>query len=449
MEDDRAYASLVTEALLTSIPRLRVHAEATAAGARRLLACRPPDAAVIDRFLPDGDGLDVMRAAMASGCAVPFVLLSGDGSAERAVESLGAGAADYLVKGADAPQRAAHRVAQLIVGCASGRADETGLAGESAAIERVRREILLYAPARACVLVEGETGVGKELVARALHRLGGRAGGPFVAVNCGSLPEHLVESELFGHVRGAFTGAHRDHVGLVAEAEGGTLFLDEVEDLPISLQGKLLRLLQEGEYRLVGATRSRRASVRVVAAANQDLRARVSARTFRRDLYFRLEVLRIAVPPLRRRLEDLPLLVAHLVARLPPEERGGAYVGPSDEQLDRLAAHPWTGNVRELSNLVSRAAVHARRFGWPAAWAAAIGALQDAPGPGPDADPGPVADPGVASAAGAPGSPSWSERRALEDVLARHRWRREEAARELGISRVTLWRRMRRVGLAC
>ena len=441
LEDDRAYATLVAEALIASIPRLRVHAEETAAGARRLLACRPPDAAVVDRSLPDGDGLDVMRAAMASGCCVPFVLLSGDGSAEGAVESLGAGAADYVVKGADAPHRAARGVARLIATGPAAADGDTGLAGASAAIERVRREIGLYAPVRSCVLVQGDTGVGKELVARALHRLGARASAPFVAVNCGALPEQLVESELFGHVRGAFTGAHRDHPGLVAEADGGTLFLDEVEDLPIALQGKLLRLLQEGEYRPVGAARSRRADVRIVAAANQDLRARVAERTFRKDLYFRLEVLRIDVPPLRRRLEDLPALVAHLAGRLPAGERPTPYLAPTDAQLDRLAAHPWSGNVRELSNLVARAAVHARRSGWAAGWAAAIAALGCEP-------PGGL-DTGGPSVAADRGGASWGERKALEEVLARHRWRREEAARELGISRVTLWRRMRRLGLAC
>jgi two-component system response regulator PilR (NtrC family) len=386
--------------------------------------------------LPDGDGLEIVRRRPRSGRDLPFVLVTADATAASAVECLREGACDYLVKGADT-FAAARRVLTSLLATHGGAAGT--LVGRSGAIGRVRAEVRLYAPSDACVLVEGETGVGKELVARALHSESRRASGPFVAVNCGALPEQLVESELFGHVRGAFTGAHRDHPGLVELAARGTLFLDEVEDLPLSLQGKLLRLLQEGEYRPVGGARNKRAEIRLVAACNADLRSMVEERRFRRDLYFRLNVLRITVPPLRERLEDLPGLIAHLAERVGRDRGSFRFVPPSGEQYDALAQHPWSGNVRELANLVECAAVHAAAAGWTRGWAAALARLEGERVSEPDAvalERPPVRVPGS------------SERRELEDLLARHRWRREAAAHELGISRVTLWRRMRRLGLA-
>jgi transcriptional regulator with PAS, ATPase and Fis domain len=261
-----------------------------------------------------------------------------------------------------------------------------------------------------------------------------------VPINCGALPEHLVESELFGHVRGAFTGAHRDHPGLVEHAERGTLFLDEVEDLPLGLQGKLLRLLQESEYRPVGAMRARRADVRVVAASNAELHALVGERRFRRDLFYRLNVLRLVVPPLRERLGDLPALLVHLAATgVGGEARAPGFLGPSPEQLAVMRAYAWPGNVRELGNVVERAAVVASSNGWSAGWDAALAQLE--------ASPAHCASDVAAAvpAAGVDADPE--ERRALLRLLERHRWRRAAAAREIGVSRVTLWRRMRRAGL--
>jgi DNA-binding NtrC family response regulator len=444
VEDDRDFARLVVDTLAEPPLHLGVRIATDREQAARLLGEERFDLVLLDRGLPDGDGLDLLQDQPVHDLAVPVLVLTADATAASAVAALRAGAVDYLVKSAGALERLA-TLAPALLAPSRPAHDVRGaaaLVGETPVMHGVRELVRRYARSRAPVLVEGETGVGKELVARALHVESERASGPFVAINCGALPEHLVESELFGHVRGAFTGAHRDHGGLVEHAERGTLFLDEIEDLPPSLQGKLLRLLQESEYRPVGATRARRADVRVVAASNADLHAMVRDRRFRRDLFYRLDVLRIVVPPLRQRLDDLPLLLAHLargVVGRAERRFAAAFVPPSALQLQRLWAHPWPGNVRELGNLVERAGVVAASVGWPAGWATAVGQLERG-----EATPRSRAAAPLASAADARPRPG---RDALLDLLERHRWRRAAAARELGISRVTLWRRMRRHGL--
>jgi DNA-binding NtrC family response regulator len=441
VEDDRDFAHLIAATLGDAPLAAVVHVVPDVAQATRALHQERFDLVLLDRGLPDGDGIDVLRELVARDAAPPVLLLTANDSAASAVAALKAGAVDYVVKSAGSLERVLALVSAALASrvrqpCTGG-ADT--LVGDSAAMHAVRVLLRRYARSRACVLIEGETGVGKELVARALHVESERASGPFVPINCGALPEHLVESELFGHARGAFTGAHRDHPGLVEHAERGTLFLDEIEDLPPALQGKLLRLLQEGEYRPVGATRARRADVRVVAASNAELQMMVRERRFRRDLFYRLDVLRIVVPPLRERLEDLPLLLAYLahdVGGRSARQPAVPVVAPSAAQLAALRAHAWPGNVRELANLVERAAVVASSLGWAAGWSAALSQLDlltapHAPPPGPAA-----ADDGDPAA-----------RAALLELLERHRWRRAAAARELGVSRVTLWRRMRRAGL--
>ncbi len=244
--------------------------------------------------------------------------------------------------------------------------DHCGLSGTSARIAALRQDVVRYAPLPLTVLILGEPGTGKERVARALHRLSGRRGA-FVAVNCAGLPENLLEAELFGVVRGAFTGADRDRPGLVEEAEGGTLFLDEVGELPLSMQAKLLRLLQEREVRRVGATRTRKVDVRIVAATNRDLKRAVGEGAFRRDLYDRLAMVTIAVPPLRERLEDLPILVAELVESF-AAQFGLGPVAVLPEFVARLAACPWPGNVRELESVVVQALLRCPRGEPLGAW---------------------------------------------------------------------------------
>ncbi len=238
----------------------------------------------------------------------------------------------------------------------SSETDPVALTGRSAKLRAVLDDIAAVAATDATVLVQGESGTGKELAARAIHHQSRRAGGPFVEVNCAAIPRELSESELFGHVRGAFSGATRDRVGRFEAAAGGTLFLDEIGELPLELQGKLLRVLQEGTFERVGEVRMRRSDVRIVAATNRELPAEVAAGRFRQDLYYRLAVYPITMPPLRERREDVPALAAQLLERI-YRRLGRPLVVPTGDQLDALARRDWPGNVRELLNVLERAAI--------------------------------------------------------------------------------------------
>ncbi len=278
------------------------------------------------------------------------------------------------------------------------------------------------------VLIEGESGTGKELLARALHNLSTRQDKPFVAVNCGALPDTLLESELFGYEAGAFTDARKAKQGRFALAEGGTLFLDEIGDVSPALQVRLLRVLQERQYEPLGAVETVRADVRIVCATNQDLQALVSNGTLRQDLYYRVNVVRLALPPLRQRREDIPLLVDHFVARF-NALRGKEVAGVSDEVLARFMRHDWPGNVRELENAIEHAFILCR---------------------------GPIIDPhhlpeqfGPADPAVLPTGLTLAEieARAIHDALERNDWNRSATARELGIDKTTLWRKIKRLGL--
>ena len=300
---------------------------------------------------------------------LPVVVMTSHGSIDIAVDLMKRGATDFVSKPLEpsllprieyALSRASLEVEVRDLRARLGAAGEPSrpLVGDAPAFRKVIDRLAPAARADACVLIRGETGTGKELVARALHDLSPRAGGPFVAINCGALPEQLLESELFGHVKGAFTDARGDKRGLVCDAEGGTLFLDEVGDMPLALQVKLLRFLQEGEVRPVGGNRSVRVDVRVVAATHRDVHTAIAVGDFREDLFYRLNVIPLTLPPLRERREDVPALAAHILRRATSgSNREGVTLTPA--ALAELVAHPWPGNVRELENVLQRAVIFA------------------------------------------------------------------------------------------
>ena len=313
------------------------------------------------------------------------------------------------------------------------RSDRDSLVGNSAALARVRERIAQVAPTDSTVLIQGETGTGKELVARALHEASARRERPLIKVNCAALPRELVESELFGHEKGAFTGALQQRRGRFELADGGTLFLDEVGELPLEAQAKLLRVVQEREFERVGGTRSLRADVRVIAATNRDLQSQVAAGAFRSDLYYRLNVFPIPVPALRERRDDIPVLLQHFAAKA-ARKLGRTLDGIAPEFMERAAAYDWPGNVRELENMVERAAIMTR------------GAVLD--GRGLFAD---EARPGAAAPARTAGSTLEDVERAhVLHVLESTRWVIEGqhgAARVLGLNASTLRGRIRKLGI--
>lgn len=325
------------------------------------------DCVVLDMVMPDLDGLGVLARLREAGLDLPVIVQTAHGGIDNAVAAMRAGAIDFVVKPAS-PER-------LQVSLRNALATKA-LTGELQRIKRGRDGTLaitdvitrspamrpvLHAAEKAAdsaipVLIEGESGVGKELIARAIHGSGARRAKPFVAVNCGAMPENLVESILFGHEKGSFTGATEKHNGKFIEADGGTLFLDEVGELPPAAQVKLLRALQEGEVEPVGGRKSIKVDVRIVSATNRDLIADVKAGRFREDLFYRLHVFPIMIPPLRQRLDDIPALARHFLARIAAEE-GKRVRGIGTKALDLLASYRWPGNVRQLENAIFRAVV--------------------------------------------------------------------------------------------
>ena len=342
-----------------------VRCAATCAEARSLLDAGGVDVVVSDLRLPDDDGLALLRWARARHPLADFLVVTAHGSVETAVRAMREGAADFLTKPIDLDVLE-HRLRRLLErqrltrevrtleARARERIDVAGIVAESAQMQQVLATARRVAPTPSTVLVTGESGTGKELIAEILHRWSPRREGPFVRVNCGAIAETLLESELFGHARGSFTGAERDRSGLFEEAHGGTILLDEVGEMPLSMQVKLLRVLQEREVRPVGRAHPVRIDVRVVAATHRDLAAEVRAGRFRQDLLFRLDAIQIRVPPLRERREDTAALVPALLRRY-AEEVGVAPRRLSREAHDALLQYALPGNVRELQNILYRA----------------------------------------------------------------------------------------------
>jgi two-component system nitrogen regulation response regulator NtrX len=324
------------------------------------LDANPPDAALLDIKMPGMDGLSLLENLSQRGLEIPVVILTGHGDEFTSSQCLDAGAAGYLTK----PPDRADLLLAVRGAVAQGRIARVGvesvepppLLGESTAIRQLREEIARVAPSHATVMVQGESGTGKELVARRLHHLSGRARKPFIRVNSAAIPEELIESELFGHEKGSFTGAHRRQLGKFVQADGGTIFLDEVGDMSLKTQAKVLRVLQDGEVEPVGAGQTFRVDVRVIAATNKDLVSEVRAGRFREDLFYRLAVVVLRTPPLRQHPGDIPPLVAHLTEQFCREynRRPKSW---SEAALDQLERHPWPGNVRELKNVVERAVI--------------------------------------------------------------------------------------------
>jgi two-component system, NtrC family, response regulator AtoC len=333
--------------------------------AREQLAASQPDLVLLDLHLPDGSGMQLFeeRALIANS---EVVLITGHASLETSIQALRCGAADYLVKPVSGGQL--QGILSRVMRPSSLRAEVHGLkqelersgrfgalVGRSDAMLRVYEQIARVAATSVTVLVTGESGTGKEIVARAVHDMSRRRARPFVAVNCGAISPNLIESEIFGHERGSFTGADRQHQGYFERAHGGTLFLDEITEMPSALQVKLLRVLESGSFMRVGSTTPMETDVRVIAATNRDPAKAVASGALREDLYWRLNVFPIELPPLRERLEDLPLLAQHFLTEI--GEREGLFKRADSDALAQLAQYRWPGNLRELRNVLQRAYV--------------------------------------------------------------------------------------------
>ena len=416
------------------------------------------DCVIVDLDMPGVGGLDVIARVRETSPDTETVIVTGKSSVESAVTAVRHGVFDYLTKPCKLAdiQAVLERVRKKRELTSRLRALEqrvrraegaTQLVGASAALEQVRKLIARVATSEATVLVRGETGTGKELVARAIHEGSPRAAGPLVAVNCGALPEHLVESELFGHRKGAFTGADEHRAGLFEVANGGTIFLDEIGELPKPLQSRLLRVLESGEIRRVGDNQPITVDVRVVCATHRSLESMVAAGEFREDLLFRINTFEITVPPLRDRREDIPELVGHLVRRSKPQTPPEAVVAER-AFFDVLASHQWPGNIRELANVVEHSLVLCDALPLTVAHLPArLGGMWPVPAaarPMPEAG-RPAAVPESASAAALGSKPVTLrelEMQAILESLERHRGNKPRAAEELGISLKTLYNKL-------
>jgi two-component system response regulator HydG len=399
----------------------------------------PADVVVTDLRMKNVDGLDVLDGVKRLDPDVPVLLMTAFGGVESAVEAMRRGAFHYVTKPFElnalrvpieraCRERTLTRENALLRSTLRSTLSSRQILGQSPAMQQLRALVERVSGAASPALISGETGTGKELVALAIHADGPRSLRPFVALNCAALPEHLLESELFGHARGAFTGAAQARRGLFVEAEGGTLFLDEVGDLPQPLQGKLLRVLQSGEVRPVGSEAVRTVDVRCIAATHKDLEQLVEKGLFREDLFFRLDVLRVPVPALYERSTDIPLLVEHFLRKSLDRSPRSVLQGFEPEALDYLLAYRWPGNVRQLENLVERLVVTAQ------APMARLADVQQALGPARDQDP-------LAVLVQKPLTLGELTDRYIAAILQKVGGSKQKAADVLGVDASTLYRR--------
>ncbi len=474
VDDTPASLRLLTELLAKEGYRIRPASDG--ALALKSVAARPPDLILLDVSMPDMDGYEVCRRLKADeqSSRIPVIFISSFGDTQQKVAGFEAGGVDYITKPFETEevlvrvrthlrlrrveelQRAFNEIevlkAQLELENAYLQEEVVEarafgeLVGQSAALRQIVSQIDLVAPTEASVLILGETGTGKELVAHEIHRRSHRKDKPLVRVNCASIPKELFESEFFGHARGSFTGALKDRAGRFETAEGGTLFLDEIGEVPLDMQGKLLRVLQEKRYERVGEDRTRQANVRIIAATNRDLKKAAAAGRFREDLFYRLHVFPIQVPPLRERLDDIPLLAKHFVD-LSVRELKCAKPRLTRAGVAQLQLYDWPGNVRELRNVIERAVILARGgsldFDLPSATASS---------------PPPLPSSRVAAQVGGAPEPGFlteaelqrRERDNLLVVLEKAHWKikgPDGAAELLGVKPATLLARMKKWGL--
>jgi two-component system, NtrC family, response regulator PilR len=449
----------------------------TLAEASQQLLERKFDVVITDMRLPDGLGLELLQSMQAQQRPERCIVMTAYGSADNAVEALKAGAFDYLTKPVDLRQfrnvvasalherhgatprlRSAPAGARPERATGAAQASLDRLVGDSAPMQRVKERIARVSRSMAPVLVRGESGTGKELAARALHACSHRSDGPFVAVNCGAIPESLLEAEFFGARKGSYTGATADREGYFQAASGGTLFLDEIGDLPLAMQSKLLRAIQERHVRAIGSTQEDSVDVRIVSATHRDLAADVAAGRFRQDLFYRLNVIEIVLPPLRERREDLPALCEALLARIAQDSRMPV-PSLSAQVLGELQAHPLAGNVRELENLLHRAVALSDGHALQA------DAIHGAPTQPPAGGPAPASAPAFAPVAPAASAPptvapatdvpsdlqaylDQQEREILVRALHETGFNRTAAAQRLGLSLRQIRYRIARLAIA-
>ncbi len=420
----------------------------TLAAARASLGEKTPDLCLTDMKLPDGNGLELIAEMQQRYPQLPVAMMTAHGSVETAIEALKLGAFDFVSKPV-ALDRLRDLVTQALkVSSVPEAPNDDTLIGETPVMATLKRDILRLARNQAPVHIHGESGVGKEVVARLIHESGPRSAGPFLAINCGAIPSELVESELFGHRKGSFTGATADKPGLFQAASGGTLLLDEIADLPLPVQVKLLRVIQEKAVRPIGEHKEISVDVRLMSATHKSLLDEVHGGRFREDLYYRINVIDLLVPPLRNRRADIPLIAAHILKKMPPDANDRP-LRLSDRAAARLMAHEFPGNIRELENILARAA------------ALLEGHVIDTA----DLELDAVASPeshiaeGTLDAAGnsevsietatgdLDGYLSGIERTIIEEALQTHRWNRTATAKSLGITLRSLRYRLKKLGI--
>ena len=442
VDDDTAHRTM----LRTLVSAWGASVDEAGDGSEAVSLCRerPYDLILMDVLMPEVDGISALQAIKAYNPSIPILIMTAYSTVADAVEALKSGAYDYLSKPLDfdelkimlgrALDHANLKQENTALKEQLGGFDTGGIVGAAPAMRKLLEMLAMVAPSDATVLVFGESGTGKELIAKALHANSPRAQKPFVAVNCAALSENLLESELFGHEKGAFTGAERRREGHFAHADTGTLFLDEIGEISAAMQVKLLRVLQEREFQRVGGDQSIRVDVRLVAATNKDLAKEVEAGRFRQDLFYRLNVVTLTVPPLRERVEDVPLLAAHFLDVF-SVKNNKAIKGFTPSAMDCLLKYPWPGNVRELENVVERAVVlllgeYITERELPPSVLEGAGRLA------------------AASGAGLAGlSLEEVEKRAVLETLEACDNNKSEAARRLGVTRKTLHAKLARYGV--